>query len=82
MYSFFIKRKKLLDPKPWERGARLVDVATALRQELGRIAGCCQRKSRPGAIAGDSLGGRGWCFSGFHRRDDVWIFIPGWGPGI
>jgi type I restriction enzyme M protein len=29
------KRKKLLDPKTWERDGRLVDVATRLRAELG-----------------------------------------------
>jgi type I restriction enzyme M protein len=29
------KRKKLLDPKSWERDGRLVDVATALRTALG-----------------------------------------------
>ena len=29
------KKKKLLDAKAWERDARLVDTATALRQELG-----------------------------------------------
>jgi type I restriction enzyme M protein len=29
------KKKKLLDPKTWERDARLVETATALRQELG-----------------------------------------------
>jgi type I restriction enzyme M protein len=29
------KRKKLLDPKTWERDGRLVDVATKLRAELG-----------------------------------------------
>ena len=29
------KKKKLLDPKSWERDARLVETATALRQELG-----------------------------------------------
>lgn len=29
------KRKKLLDPKTWERDGRLVDVATKLRIELG-----------------------------------------------
>ena len=29
------KRKKLLDPKTWERDARLVEVATALRAALG-----------------------------------------------
>jgi type I restriction enzyme M protein len=29
------KRKKLLDPKTWERDARLVEAATALRQALG-----------------------------------------------
>jgi type I restriction enzyme M protein len=29
------KRKKLLDPKTWERDGRLVDVATALRTALG-----------------------------------------------
>jgi len=29
------KRKKLLDPKTWERDCRLVDVATALRMALG-----------------------------------------------
>jgi type I restriction enzyme M protein len=29
------KRKKLLDPKTWERDARLVETATALRQEIG-----------------------------------------------
>ena len=29
------KRKKLLDPKTWERDARLVDAATALRDALG-----------------------------------------------
>ncbi len=29
------KKKKLLDPRTWERDARLVETATALRQELG-----------------------------------------------
>jgi type I restriction enzyme M protein len=29
------KRKKLLDPKTWERDGRLVDVASALRTDLG-----------------------------------------------
>ena len=29
------KKKKLIDPKTWERDARLVETATALRQELG-----------------------------------------------
>jgi type I restriction enzyme M protein len=29
------KRKKLLDPRTWERDARLVEAATALRQALG-----------------------------------------------
>ena len=29
------KKKKLLDPKTWERDARLVETATALRKELG-----------------------------------------------
>ena len=29
------KKRKLLDPKTWERDARLVEAATALRQELG-----------------------------------------------
>ena len=29
------KRKKLLDPKTWERDGRLVDVATGLRESLG-----------------------------------------------
>jgi type I restriction enzyme M protein len=29
------KKRKLLDPRTWERDARLVDTATALRQELG-----------------------------------------------
>ena len=29
------KKRKLLDPKSWERDARLVEAATALRQELG-----------------------------------------------
>ena len=29
------KRKKLLDPKTWERDGRLVDVATTLRESLG-----------------------------------------------
>ena len=29
------KKKKLLDPKTWERDARLVETATALRDELG-----------------------------------------------
>ena len=29
------RRKKLLDPKTWERDARLVEVATALRAALG-----------------------------------------------
>jgi len=29
------KKRKLLDPKTWERDARLVETATALRQELG-----------------------------------------------
>jgi type I restriction enzyme M protein len=29
------KRKKLLDPKTWERDCRLIEVATALRSELG-----------------------------------------------
>jgi type I restriction enzyme M protein len=29
------KRKKLLDPKTWERDGRLVEVATALREALG-----------------------------------------------
>jgi hypothetical protein len=29
------KRKKLLDPKTWERDGRLVDVATSLRTALG-----------------------------------------------
>jgi type I restriction enzyme M protein len=29
------KKRKLLDPKTWERDARLVEAATALRQEVG-----------------------------------------------
>ena len=29
------KKRKLLDPKTWERDARLVDAATALRKEVG-----------------------------------------------
>jgi type I restriction enzyme M protein len=29
------KKKKLLDPKPWERDARLVEAATILRHEIG-----------------------------------------------
>jgi type I restriction enzyme M protein len=29
------KRKKLLDPKTWERGGRLIEVATKLREVLG-----------------------------------------------
>jgi type I restriction enzyme M protein len=29
------KKKKLLDPKTWERDGKLVDVATVLRQEVG-----------------------------------------------
>jgi type I restriction enzyme M protein len=31
------KRKKLLDPKTWERDGRLVEVATRLRAELGDV---------------------------------------------
>jgi hypothetical protein len=31
------KRKKLLDPKTWERDGRLVEVATMLRASLGEV---------------------------------------------
>jgi type I restriction enzyme M protein len=31
------KKKKLLDPKTWERDGRLVEVATKLRAELGEM---------------------------------------------
>jgi type I restriction enzyme M protein len=34
------KKKKLLDAKTWERDARLVDTATALRREIGGDVFC------------------------------------------